>query len=286
MGSIWPVGERTVKRAAHLLTLLLLALLGWQLAGLYWQLADPSAEVIERSPLPLQPKVGQRPPSETLADVAALSLFGRASTETEAVVEVPLEAPETRLRLTLKGVVGGRVDRPGGAIIADERQVERYYALGEAVPGGATLEQVHPDRVILSRAGRFETLRLPREPVLSAVSPVSPQQQPRAEGDGAGALDTLRQALVDNPQHLFEVLEIRPVMEGGEMRGYHIRPLQHQEIFRRAGLRPDDTVVAINGIPVTNPDSLMGVFAGLSSATELTLTIERRGRRSDLSLNF
>ncbi len=49
------------------------------------------------------------------------------------------------------------------AIIADGSGNEQSYFIRDSIPGGATLHQVHPDRVILNRGGMLEALRLPRE---------------------------------------------------------------------------------------------------------------------------
>ena len=49
------------------------------------------------------------------------------------------------------------------AIVADARNREQVYAVGDTLPGEAVLEEVYPDRIILRRAAQLETLRLPED---------------------------------------------------------------------------------------------------------------------------
>jgi general secretion pathway protein C len=71
----------------------------------------------------------------------------------------PAQVPETRLNLKLIGVLatGGE---SGIAIIADSSGVEKMYAVGARIPGGAVLRQVLADRVLLQGPTGLETLRL------------------------------------------------------------------------------------------------------------------------------
>jgi len=74
-----------------------------------------------------------------------------------------LDAPETRLKLTLRGVFASEDSSGGRAIVGDPQGKEENYAVGDPLPGGAKLSEIYPDRIILERNGRFETLRLPKE---------------------------------------------------------------------------------------------------------------------------
>jgi len=92
--------------------------------------------------------------------VAEWDLFGRAAPVNTAPVTAPTEAPKTRLQLTLRGVAASKAGEDAHAIIADPSGRERRYRQGEAVPGGASLAEVHENRVLLLRNGRYETLPL------------------------------------------------------------------------------------------------------------------------------
>ena len=87
-------------------------------------------------------------------------LLGDVQKQAPVVVETPINAPDTRLKLVLHGVFASEVYGKARAIIADPKGKEEQYAVGDMLPGNAELSEVYPDRVILKRNGRFETLRL------------------------------------------------------------------------------------------------------------------------------
>ena len=156
---------RASQVTAALSALALLGLTAWAGAGLTWRLLGP--EPLSASPAVTAgampggaPEVSRAPGLER---VIAAQLFG--APRAERPVSVPLaDTPETQLKLTLKGVMAASDPARGQAVIADaSRREEAVYRVGDAVPGGATLAQIFADRVVLSRQGRFELLRLPRE---------------------------------------------------------------------------------------------------------------------------
>ena len=75
----------------------------------------------------------------------------------------PVDAPETKLKLVLRGVFSSEDQDNARAIIADPRGKEEQYSIGDMLPGNAELSEVHADKVILKRSGRYETLRLPTD---------------------------------------------------------------------------------------------------------------------------
>src|SRR5690606_5996394 len=110
------------------------------------------------------------PGAERGREVARLHLFGEAVTTQEAVVEaVPRDAPDTRLRLTLRGLFAARDPDQALAIVAEPGGDEKADRIGDPRPGGAELREIHADRIILSRAGRYETLRLPQEEAIDGM---------------------------------------------------------------------------------------------------------------------
>lgn len=273
---------REPARAAPWATALLVIALGVSLAQLTWRIPAPLAGIPVAVPAavdvpPVAPGGGEEASLET---VAGLHLFGRAPREATARA-VPVEAPETRLRLELKGVVALHAPDGGVALIAGEGEDERHFRVGEELPGGATLEQILPDRVILSRDGRFEMLRLPRERLEAhAVTPI-----PGAGDTGlASALAQRREAWLREPRRFMEVVRVRPVMAGGRLKGFAVSPRREAALFRRAGLEPGDVVTAVNGRDLASVGDPRAVMEALASANAITLQVERDGRSRTLTL--
>ena len=93
-------------------------------------------------------------------------LFGEVAPEAEPVkTVVPVDAPDTRLKLSLHGTFSSADAALARAIIADERGNEEMYAVGDILPGNAELSEIQSDKVILLRGGRYEILRLPRDTI-------------------------------------------------------------------------------------------------------------------------
>jgi general secretion pathway protein C len=263
---------------------LLVILLAYSLAPATWRLL-PSPPASE----PLTAPVAGAPARDEhggLGAVARLHLFGEAPAI--AARPVPVEAPETRLNLTLRGVFAAVKPESGAAIIAAGNGDENFYRAGDPVAGGAILREVHPERVILERAGRFETLRLPEgsrtgmefaPPEADVPPPVG------SEGDHAG-LGDFRERLLQNPQEAFEMVQVSPVMEAGRIKGYRVAPGREPALFRRSGLRPGDVVTSVNGVPLDNPAQLNDVMRQLSAAEALDLTVDRKGRTQQVTVRL
>jgi general secretion pathway protein C len=227
--------------------------------------------------------------------VAALQLLGRADAVAEAP-SAPIAAPETRLNLVLKGLLARHPQEEARAIIAQGSGDEKTYRVGDSLPGGASVHDILPDRVILSRGGRFETLTLPKERMdisestlpaaLAGREGVIPNPNPNIGDSVSQQLSELRDTLIQNPQDAMRMISAEPVVEEGQIRGYRVRPGQDRRLFTSVGLRPGDVVTAINGIALSDPAQLGAIYQQLSSATSLNVTVERRGRQTDLNINL
>lgn len=101
--------------------------------------------------------------SINLQGVHNLHLFGNhdASQVSRApVVETITDAPKTSLSILLTGVVASTTETQGLAVI-DSRGVQDTYSLGDKISGtSASLKEVYADRIIITNAGRYETLML------------------------------------------------------------------------------------------------------------------------------
>lgn len=90
-------------------------------------------------------------------DLASLNLFGDPDAGPAEAAEPVSDAPETRLAIKLIGVFVAARSADSTAIIRGDRD-EAIYRVGDRLPGNATLVEVHPDYVLLRRAGGPERL--------------------------------------------------------------------------------------------------------------------------------
>lgn len=264
--------------AARWVTALLLLAFSVSLAQLTWLL-------LPAPPLPAAPVAAIRPAADGAAaprldNIAALHLFGETATLAQPAAS-QVNAPETSLNLTLRGLFAAARKEAAFAIIAEGRGDERHFRIGDKVAGGAQVHDILPDRVVLERAGRYETLRLPKERLEMAAPPVQTTgDAPFTPALGA-RLRELRDGLKNNPQELMKLAEMQPVVQNGQLRGYRIRPRRHLELFQAAGLTQNDIVTGVNGIPVTDPAQFGALSAQLSSAATLRLSVERQNGMAD-----
>lgn len=266
-----------------ILTVLVILLLAYELAGLTWRWFLPSTQPQVLPPPALDAAQSGVRKSDVTRIVSA-HLFGKAEA-TPADRQEVIFAPETRLSLELRGVFATG-DDTGAAIIADASRQEHYYRIGETVAGDARLHEVHPDRVILERAGRYEALSLPSEPGADMVQPqgrsaaavpaVSPGQAINNPETGS-MLRQYRETLVSEPQQLMNLVRLTPVTSGSQTIGYRITPGADRTLLARFGLRSGDVVTAVNGLAVDNPSGGLDIIQKLASAEQLVLQIERDG---------
>lgn len=277
-------------RLPGIVTIILVIVLGWQLASLIWTVVpgSPAGDPISATPPPAGATASAGAVSADVEAVANAHLFGEA--KPEDVIVVPLDAPteeleETRLALTLKGTMAGTDERLTRAIIADNRNEEKVYTIGDTVVSGATLHAVYRDQVVLNRNGNLESLKLPKDlPVSSA--PV--RRQPTTRRTAAAPTDqgtSVQAALTQNASKLADVIRPTPYFVGGQQQGYRVYPGRNRQQFAALGLRPGDLIKDIDGAALTDPQQAMQIFQNLGSAQQVSVTVERNGQSQVLVLD-
>ncbi len=266
--------------------LLLVVLICWQLAKAVWLLfPSPAPDSLP----PVQPS--QRSGPAAAADgvsidrIVAARLFGEVDSEAPVVLVEQEDAPDTQLSLELRGTVASPDERRALAIIAERGGAERVYFIGDAVPGGATLNTVHMDRVLLRRAGRLEALRLPRSEDSPGPRQAAPARAAARPSPTAARAATLQQVVQQGGAALTEIIRPQPVFKDGQQQGYRVYPGRQRQQFTQLGLRPGDLITQINGMSLDDPARGMEIFRSLADATSVTVTVDRNGEIEMLTLD-
>jgi general secretion pathway protein C len=290
--------QKIYRAAPKWITLVLVILVAKSAADLTWLIFAPN-EQVKAGAARTQAVASGTPNQARLRTLTDLHLFGVVSKVT-AAAQAPIEAKDTNLKLTLRGVFAAEDPAQAMAIIADARGEEKVYRKGETIFSGVTLYQVYPDRVILERSGVFETLRLPRDNDTKSIGPrqvtanaytppvpVSVEMPARTRTvQGGKQLNELREQLASNPQEFWKNVRIEPEYDSNnQIIGYRFEHNDRQ-MMQAMGLRPGDIIVEINGQPVTDPSVLSGLMGQLSTATTLSLGIQRNGQRENLNINM
>jgi general secretion pathway protein C len=214
-------------------------------------------------------------------DIAAITkthLFGVAPAQAGAGNGA--NAPQTSMPLVLTGVIAANDPKDGLAILGPSVASTKVYAVGDNIPGGATLHAVLTDHVLLERNGMLEALALPRQ-LVGNTPPPSLSAAPTAP-----VIDRMRELVSRDPGIIADIMRPEPVFAGGKQQGFRVYPGRDREAFVRLGLRPGDLVTAIDGTPLDDPARGQQILSTLGSSSEARVTILRNGQQQDLTLDL
>lgn len=238
-----------------------------------------------------------------LAALQQLGLFGTAAPKSEQpkaeVVETVTDAPKTTLSIQLTGVVASTADQKGLAIIESSGSQETY-SLGDKIKGtSASLKEVYADRIIITNAGRYETLMLDGL-VYTSQSPANQQLQ-KAKGDKvevASRVDQRKNAeisqelaesrseLLADPSKITDYIAISPVKQGENVVGYRLNPGKDVNLFKQAGFKANDLAKSINGYDLTVMSQALEMMSQLPELTEVSIMVEREGQLVEIMFSL
>ena len=210
-------------------------------------------------------------PTVELATIVNAHLFGVAGAQAGG------NAPQTTIPLILAGVIADKDPAKGQAIIGDTASAGKLFAVGAMIPGGARLNAVYGDHVLIERGGRLETLPLPRNPMKGGALNTTALPGPGAQN-----------RLQDNSTVLAGLVRVQPVFNQGKLGGYRIFPggTRGTSAFTQLGLRAGDLIVAINGTALDDAARAMEVLQTLSSSASASITVSRNGAAQEVNLNL
>lgn len=261
-------------------SIVLVLLLAHALAQLTWVTVPAPSQ-------PLPPPSASRPATQARADyrqIANLHLFGQAP-QAAARGSAPIDAPETRLNLTLRGILFNTDPAQTRAIISAPGQDDQIYQTGAQLPGGAVIDQIYADRVMLLRNGQYETLRLPEESLGTRTA--AARRNRATTSSPATDLAAVRRDIMNNPQNVANYIQAEPVNRGGGgLLGFRVRPGQNPTAFQLSGLQEGDIVTAVNGVQLDNMNKAADALGQLASADVVNVSVLRNGAEFTLQLQL
>lgn len=279
-------------RLRVLVHVLLILMLCYSLAQLTWRLW-PEPQLPALLPTPGQSVAVAGGPSDSglARQIPQWHLFGEVARE--VVAPKPVDLPETNLKLTLRGLIASTDPREARAIVADASGKENFYRIGDQLPGNAELDEIHVDRIVIKRGGRYETLKLPKESLNMGVTAPARAADPAAGVGGrtpavaprrSYSLREYRDTLLSDPQQVADLVRINPAYDNGKFAGYKLQPGRDASFMARYGLRPGDVVTAVNGVELDSPAKGFGLMKDLANADTLDLVVERDGIKQRFTL--
>ena len=253
--------------------------------------------------------------ASTRLSPALLGLFGRAETAANVPADAGYqgeELKETKLDLTLKGILAHRDSNRRLALIAGADEKEDVYWVGDRV-AGAQIIRIEARRAVLLHDGVREALTLetkiprPRQDTSAhgAGARGSLAGKPRrGEGNGAARAGPARAGItalneyervvdrdlldrqLDNLPELLTQARVAPHRNpDGEQVGYRVVGIQAGSVFEDLGIRPEDVIVGINGASVRSNREAFAAWRSFRSASAFQLDVLRDGREVTLDLS-
>lgn len=239
------------------------------------------------------------------ADIAAIGawhLFGKLEAN-RPIAAPPVVIPVTPLNLRLVGIFFA--ERGGHwalALIADGNNLERGYRISDVLPGGARLERIERDQVVVSRNGREEVLKLPKlddpnRPVVAPSVPLEPAVEPTPEPgpttfnapqviDARAIAERLRGEVASRPQALEDIAFASPYVQNGQFVGFRLRPGRDRQLFQQLGLNGGDVLTEINGARLSSPAQGLAILQELMGASRIDVRVLRNGAEVPLTFTL
>ena len=239
--------------------------------------------------------------------VSSLELFGRL--EVADTLPQALDAPETKLNLELQGIFIAQDAKLSTAIVAQKNKTGELFAIGDKLPGNATLAAVFEDHVLIRRGTRVEKLLFSdskfqfasdRSPAStsprsgggisdttrshqgSAKNSISDKNESNNNSINNSPINTYQEKLRSDLQGTLSKAGITPVSTG-ESNGYKVGA-DAQGAIKQAGLQPGDVILSINGKPVGVASNDSALMAQVMASSRVRVEVQRGARRFFLTV--
>lgn len=275
------------QRLATIVSLLLIIACAYLLVEVTWMFLPQT----EESVVPVQQKkqgaVNKQTQQNNFRKLTSANIFGVSA---KASAPKQTKAPETKLNLTLKGVLAAKPMAMASAIIAQGKSgKEEIYGVGDRMPGGVIIKEIHPEYVVLERNGQLETLKLQK---ISGISNLGSTGQSRNKRNltlnrsPGAALKEIRSNILKNPTSFGEYALPVLVKENGKQVGYRLRPQKKGELLSELGIQGTDIITEINGVKLDNPQNGISALRKLSTAKNLNIVVKRNGAEVPLNITL
>ena len=272
------------RRLAMATTLLLIVACAYLLVELTWLFVPQDDVSLPSGQKILNTTTNKQVQQENFRKLTSANIFGVSGRS----VSQQSKAPETRLNLTLKGVLAAKPMNLGSAIIAQGRTgKEKTYGVDDKLPGGVKIKEIHPEYVVLERNGQLETLKLQKiSGVTGFNSRAKNSSNLSSNRSPAAALSNIRKDILKNPASFGDYALPVVVKENGKQIGYRLQPQQKGEKLAELGIQPSDVIVEINGVKLDKPQNGISALRKLSTAKNLTIIVKRNGAEIPLNITL
>lgn len=200
--------------------------------------------------------------------------------ETEKVDSQVLN--ETRLRLTLKGII---VTPKKQVALIDSGANTLVLMVGDQVSSQVKVNAIYSNYVVVDNKGVLEKLVLPEVEVRGI-----PSNNSKATGaltsDQSKKLETLREKLKASPLTINRYVRVRPITKDGKVETLQLWPRTEKAVFEALGFRAGDRLMAVNGQSITELAADMSKWQSMMGLSQLQFTVNRNGGQQTIDVNL
>ena len=274
------------QRLAAFASLLLIVACAWLLVEVTWLFFPQDEEATLPGQQQNRSLSNKQTQQNSFNKLTLANIFGVSD---KAVTQKQIKVPETKLNLTLKGVLAAIPMSRASAIIAKGKSgKEDIFSVGDKMPGGILIKEIHPEYVVLERNGRLETLKLQK---ISGVAGFGRSKNSRSSLSGrarspAAALKEIRTDILKNPTSFGDYALPVVVKENGRQIGYRLQPQKKGKLLAELGIQSSDVITQINGIKLDKPQNGISALRKLSTAKNLNIVVKRNGAEIPLNISL
>lgn len=276
------------RRISAVVSLLLIVACAYLLVEVTWMFFSQEDDMM----LPAKQKSGaiinKQTKNNNFNQLTTSNIFGVSE---KSIAQKQTKVPETKLNLTLKGVLAATPMEMASAIIAQGKAgKEDIYAVGDKMQGGVLIKEIHPEHVVLQRNGRLETLRLQK---ISDIASLSSSSKPYMNSgrlysnkSPGAALKDIRKDILKNPTSFGQYALPVVVKKNGKQIGYRLQPQQKGALLSELGIQKSDVITEINGVKLNKPQNGISALRKLSTAKNLSIVVERNGASVPIDISL
>jgi len=274
-----------LSKIVIIITVLLFIIIAFFSAKLTWLIFEPEVAVSSWKAT----SGSQQKNTNVTVDYSNFYWFGKpnAQPQTALIQEDITDAPKTKLKMTLTGVVANNNVNNSMAIIEYQSNQETYFINQKIKSTRAVVAKIHSDRVILKNNGRYETLMLDgfdysKNSQIKATPVSQKNTKNRFSNQRKKQLTETRKEILSDPGKIIDYIAITPVNKDGKIKGYRLNAGKKPELYRESGLKPRDLAIAINGFDLTDTLQSLTVMSELKDMKNIMITVERDGQLTDI----
>ncbi|MGD9319318.1 MAG: type II secretion system protein GspC [Desulfobacteraceae bacterium] len=262
---------------------------------LFYRVVEAQLRVVDTEQIVIEqaPRVNnnRRTPLKDFRVVMERNIFGSTEKAAGGIKPTDIETLEpTSLKVALLGTVTGSQQNAVAVIEETDKRKQGLYRVGDSVQD-AVVKMILRGKVVLRVGDKDEILTMEesssRRASLEEEASSSRRGRRSSRASGRSASITVRRSDVQdalkNINTLLSQVRIRPHFKDGKADGLALSNIKGNSIFAKLGLRDGDVVRGVNDRPIRSPDDIVSFYNKLTSASRISLQINRRGQDSTIN---